>query len=62
MKTYERIRALVGEDRLKRIVPGHDMQIYARHPSWTAGLHPVAEVHLAAGERSRVGGACALAV
>jgi len=60
MAAYERLRALVGEDRLQRIVPGHDMQIYSRHPSWIAGLHPVAEIHLAAGERSRLGGACAL--
>ena len=60
MRTYERLRALVGEDRLQRIVPGHDMEIYARHPSWTSGLHPVAEIHLAAGETSRLGGACAL--
>lgn len=55
MKTYERLRALVGEDRLSRVIPGHDMQIYSRHPSWTAGLHPVAEVHLAKGESSRIG-------
>jgi glyoxylase-like metal-dependent hydrolase (beta-lactamase superfamily II) len=55
MKTYERLRALVGEDRLSRVVPGHDMQIYSRHPSWTVGLHPVAEVHLAKGETSRMG-------
>lgn len=60
MRTYERLRALVGKDFLQRIVPGHDMEVYARHPSWTAGLHPVAEVNLAAGEISRVGGACAL--
>jgi glyoxylase-like metal-dependent hydrolase (beta-lactamase superfamily II) len=60
MKTYARVRDLVGEDRYDRVVPGHDMQIYQRHPSWTAGLHPVAEVHLAAGEASRVGGVGAL--
>jgi N-acyl homoserine lactone hydrolase len=56
MKTYERLRALVSADRLQRVIPGHDMQIYARHPSWTAGAHPVAEVHLAKGESSRIGG------
>jgi N-acyl homoserine lactone hydrolase len=55
MKTYERVRALVGDDRLQRVIPGHDMQIYARHPSWVAGAHPVAEVHLAKGEGSRIG-------
>jgi N-acyl homoserine lactone hydrolase len=53
VRLFEQLRALVGEDKLDRIVPGHDMQIYSRHPSWTVGLNPVAEVHLAAGERSR---------
>lgn len=61
MKTYERVRALVGEHRLQRVIPGHDMQIYSRHPSWTTGVHPVAEIHLAAGDTSRIGGRCALA-
>jgi hypothetical protein len=60
MKTYERIRAVVGNDRLQRVVPGHDMQIYQRHPSWTAGLHPVAEIYLAKDEGSRLGGRFAL--
>jgi glyoxylase-like metal-dependent hydrolase (beta-lactamase superfamily II) len=62
IKTYERIRALVGEDRLARVVPGHDMRIYEHHPSWTDGLHPVAEIHLAHGEASRMGGRFALPV
>jgi glyoxylase-like metal-dependent hydrolase (beta-lactamase superfamily II) len=53
IRMFEQLRALVGDDRLDRIVPGHDMQIYARHPSWIAGENPVAEIHLAAGERSR---------
>ncbi|MBN9487688.1 MAG: N-acyl homoserine lactonase family protein [Alphaproteobacteria bacterium] len=61
MKTYERVRALVGEHRLQRVVPGHDMQIYSRHPSWTTGAHPVAEIHLATGDTSRIAGRCALA-
>ena len=53
LETFERLRRLVGADRLERIVPGHDMEIFKRHRSWTAGLNPVAEVHLAAGEASR---------
>jgi N-acyl homoserine lactone hydrolase len=53
LATYERLRQVVGADRLERIVPGHDMGIFTRHPSWVAGLNPVAEVHLAQGERSR---------
>lgn len=60
MKTYERIRALVGDDRLQRVVPGHDMQIYQRHASWIAGIHPVAEINLAQDEGSRIGGRFAL--
>lgn len=54
MSTYERLRGLVGEERLERIIPGHDMQIFSRHRNWMAGLNPVAEVHLADGEPSRV--------
>jgi N-acyl homoserine lactone hydrolase len=53
LRTFERLRDLVGADRLQRIVPGHDPEIFTRHHSWTAGLNPVAEVHLAAGEASR---------
>ena len=53
MRTLERLRTLVGPERLERIVPGHDMEVFARHRSWTAGSNPVAEVHLAAKERSR---------
>jgi glyoxylase-like metal-dependent hydrolase (beta-lactamase superfamily II) len=54
MQLFEQLRGVLGDDRLDRIVPGHDMQIYARHPSWTAGENPSAEIHLAAGERSRL--------
>jgi glyoxylase-like metal-dependent hydrolase (beta-lactamase superfamily II) len=38
------------EGRLERIVPGHDMRVFQRCRSWVAGLNPVAEVYLAAGE------------
>ena len=53
MRTFELLRDLVGADHIDRIVPGHDMEIYARHPSWTVGENPIAEIHLAAGVRSR---------
>jgi hypothetical protein len=53
MATYERLRSLVGDAQLERIIPGHDMQIFSRHRNWMAGLNPVAEVHLAGGEPSR---------
>ena len=56
MGIYERLRSLVGAERLERIIPGHDMEIFSRHRNWVAGLNPVAEVHLAEGERSRVVG------
>ena len=56
IETYCRLRALLNDD-VDRIVPGHDPELFARHPSWTAGLNPVAEIHLAAGETSRRPGA-----
>lgn len=52
--TYERLKTLVGADRLERIVPGHDMRVFTRHRNWLSGLNPVAEVHLAHGEQSRL--------
>ncbi len=52
MRAFERLRRVV-DDRLERIVPGHDMGVFSRHKSWVAGLNPVAEIHLAAGEPSR---------
>jgi N-acyl homoserine lactone hydrolase len=54
LRTYERLRAVVGDDHLARILPGHDMEIFSRHPSWVDGANPVAEVHLAVGEASRI--------
>ena len=52
LRGYNRLRAAVGEDRLHRIVPGHDMQVFQRNPSWVAGRNPVAEMHVAQGARS----------
>ena len=54
LKTYDRLRGLVGANHLERIVPGHDMEVFRRNRSWTAGLNPVAEIHLAAGEATRI--------
>lgn len=52
IETYRSIRALLDDD-IDRIVPGHDPELFERHPSWVVGHNPVAEVHLAAGETSR---------
>jgi glyoxylase-like metal-dependent hydrolase (beta-lactamase superfamily II) len=41
------------DGEIDRIVPGHDMQIYERHPSWTDGTNQVAEVHVAGWDKSR---------
>ncbi len=54
MSTYRRLRDLVGPDHLERVIPGHDMDIFKRHRNWLSGLNPVAEIHLATGERSRL--------
>ncbi len=51
IETYRRLRALLSDD-VDRIVPGHDPELFTRHPSWTAGRNPVAEIHLAAGHAS----------
>jgi N-acyl homoserine lactone hydrolase len=52
LQQFEKMKGLVG-DQLPRIVPGHDMEVFTRNRHWTAGLNPVAELHLAAGEKSR---------
>ena len=52
IETYRRLRALLNDD-VDRIVPGHDPELFERHPSWTAGHNPVAEIHLAKGAASR---------
>ncbi len=52
IETYRRLRTLLADD-IDRIVPGHDPELFARHPSWIAGQNPVAEIHLAAGDTSR---------
>jgi N-acyl homoserine lactone hydrolase len=52
LDTYREIQDLVGQAQWSRMVPGHDMELFRRIPSWTAGANPVAEVHVAAGQRS----------
>ncbi|MBL6456648.1 N-acyl homoserine lactonase family protein [Belnapia sp. T6] len=54
LQGYRRLRALVGEE-LHRIVPGHDMEVFRRVPSRVIGRNPVAELHLARGDRSFLG-------
>lgn len=53
IETYRTLRRVVGDAHLDRIIPGHDMETFKRHLSWTAGRNLVAEIHLAAGETSR---------
>jgi glyoxylase-like metal-dependent hydrolase (beta-lactamase superfamily II) len=53
IETYRRLRALLNDD-VNRIVPGHDPEIFERHPSWVEGHNPVAEIHLANGVETRV--------
>jgi N-acyl homoserine lactone hydrolase len=52
LDTYREIQGLVGQAQWARMVPGHDMELFRRTPSWTAGHNPVAEVRVAAGQRS----------
>lgn len=44
VECYERLRSLVGPECIDRIVVGHDMEVFRRHASWTAGNNPVAEI------------------
>jgi glyoxylase-like metal-dependent hydrolase (beta-lactamase superfamily II) len=52
MKVFEKMTGIIGE-HLPRVVPGHDMEVFNRNVHWTVGLNPVAELHLAPGEKSR---------
>jgi hypothetical protein len=52
MKVFEQMTGIIG-NQLPRVVPGHDMEVFKRNVHWTAGLNPVAELHLAPGEKSR---------
>jgi glyoxylase-like metal-dependent hydrolase (beta-lactamase superfamily II) len=50
--TYAEIHQHLGGD-VNRIVPGHDMQIFERHPSWKDDKLETAEIHVAGWDRSR---------
>jgi N-acyl homoserine lactone hydrolase len=48
---YDKVREAVGGD-LRRIIPGHDYDIYVKNPSWVMEKNPIAEVNLAKGKKS----------
>lgn len=52
LAAFRRMLATV-DDHVDRILPGHDLEIFRRYPSWTNGMNPIAEIRLAPGERSR---------
>ena len=52
MQVFEKMSGIVG-DNLPRVVPGHDMEVFKRNVNWIIGPNPVAELHLASGEKSR---------
>jgi glyoxylase-like metal-dependent hydrolase (beta-lactamase superfamily II) len=51
--TYGEIAEFVGDD-LDRVIPGHDMRIFERHPSKKIGANEVAEVRIAPWDSSRI--------
>ena len=54
IRVYRAIREAVGGET-DRIVPGHDPELFLRHPVFEAGHHPVAEIHLAPSRMSQIG-------
>lgn len=48
---YDKVKEAVGGD-LRRIIPGHDYEIYAKHTNWVAGKNPIAEINRAKGQKS----------
>jgi len=51
LMAYGALHEYVAGD-LDRILPGHDMLVFDRHPSWRTGANDVAEVHVADWDRS----------
>jgi glyoxylase-like metal-dependent hydrolase (beta-lactamase superfamily II) len=49
--TYGEIHRHVGGD-LGRVVPGHDLEVFARVPSWTEGANEVGELRVAGWDTS----------
>jgi N-acyl homoserine lactone hydrolase len=46
MATYLHLKKFL-KGQINRIVPGHDPEIFTRHPTWMSGKNPVAELHVA---------------
>jgi len=51
IRAFQRMKAVAGDD-LARLVPGHDIQLFTRHPSATYLGNPYIEVALAEGHAS----------
>lgn len=52
LRTYGEIHDYLDGD-IDRIIPGHDAELFNRHPSWTVGDNEVAELHVASWDTSR---------
>lgn len=52
LSAYKVIAETIAAPISGRIVPGHDMELFRRSPSWISGRNPVAEVRLAVGASS----------
>jgi glyoxylase-like metal-dependent hydrolase (beta-lactamase superfamily II) len=52
LMTYGELQERV-DGELERVIPGHDMKVFERHPSWLVGPNHVAEVHVASWDQSR---------
>jgi glyoxylase-like metal-dependent hydrolase (beta-lactamase superfamily II) len=51
LMTYGQIYEYLKGD-VDRIVPGHDLKVFERHPSWTVNDNQVGEVHVAEWDKS----------
>lgn len=54
LREMKRIKEIAGDD-LARLLPGHDIEIFARHRSGTPHGTRIAELHLASGHVSMIG-------
>jgi len=54
LREFQRMKAVAGEE-LARLVPGHDIALFDRHPSGKRQETRFIEVHLARGETSLLG-------
>ena len=53
VREFRRMKAVAGDD-LARLVPGHDIELFTRHPSGRRGSTAFIEVALAEGHASRL--------